>query len=148
MITKNKWQKTVAVDRLKEGVPFGARVGKRTVFLVRSAGQIYAMDGKCSHYGGPLEKGRLLGHIITCPWHTARFDIRSGQVKSPPALNDLARYGTKVEAGYIYVREIPAADLSIPRGRDDRTFLILGAGAGGLNAVFDVSEIRTDIDFS
>jgi NADPH-dependent 2,4-dienoyl-CoA reductase/sulfur reductase-like enzyme/nitrite reductase/ring-hydroxylating ferredoxin subunit len=134
MTTKNKWHKVAAEDQLKEGSPFGARAGTRAVFLTRSEGRICAMGGKCSHYGGPLEKGRLLDHIITCPWHTARFDVRSGQVQAPPALDDLARYETKIEAGDVYVRKIPAEKRSLPHGKDDRTVLILGAGAGGLNA--------------
>ena len=141
MTTKNKWHKIVAEDQLKEGTPLGARIGTRAVFLARVEGRICAMGGKCSHYGGPLEKGRLLDHIITCPWHTARFDVRSGQVQAPPALDDLARYETKVEADNVYVRKIPAEVLSVPRGHDDRTFLILGAGAGGLNAALALRKI-------
>ncbi len=141
MTTKNKWHKTVAEDQLKDGAPLGARIGTRAVFLARVEGRIYAMSGKCSHYGGHLEKGRLQDHIITCPLHTARFDVRSGQVQAPPALNDLARYETKVEAGDIYVRKIPAEALSFPRGDDDRTFLILGAGAAGLNAALALRKI-------
>lgn len=140
MPTKNRWRKAVAENSLKEGVPFGVRLGRRAVFLAQSEGKIYAMGGECSHYGGPLEKGRLLEHILTCPWHTARFDIRTGQVQAPPALHDLPRYETKVEAGQVYVREVPAEDPAIPRGSDDRTFLILGAGAGGLNAALSLRK--------
>ncbi len=141
MTTKNKWHKTVAEDQLKEGAPIAARIGTRAVFLTRVEGRIYAMGGKCSHYGGHLEKGRLQDHIITCPLHTARFDVKSGQVQAPPALDDLARYETKVEAGDIYVRKVPAEVLSVSRGDDDRTFLILGAGAGGLNAALALRRI-------
>ncbi|RPJ03667.1 MAG: hypothetical protein EHM31_00015, partial [Candidatus Aminicenantes bacterium] len=76
MTTKNKWHKTVSDDQLKEGKPLGARAGTRAVFLMRREGRICAMGGKCSHYGGPLEKGRLQGHVVTCPWPTARFGVR------------------------------------------------------------------------
>ncbi|HMA55071.1 MAG TPA: FAD-dependent oxidoreductase [Acidobacteriota bacterium] len=141
MTTKNKWHKAVADDQLKEGKPLGARAGTRPVVLARVEGRICAMGGKCSHYGGPLEKGRLQGPIITCPWHTARFDVRSGQVQAPPALDDLARYETKVEGGDVYVRKIRAAVPDVPRGSDDRTVLILGAGAGGLNAALALRKI-------
>ncbi|MGZ5478992.1 MAG: FAD-dependent oxidoreductase [Candidatus Aminicenantales bacterium] len=141
MTIKNKWHKTVAEDKLKEGAPLAARIGTRTVFLARVEGRICAMGGKCSHYGGPLEKGRLRDHIITCPWHTARFDVRSGQVQAPPALDDLAGYETKVEGGAVYVRKIRAEVPSVPSGNDDRTVLILGAGAGGLNAALALRKI-------
>lgn len=141
MTNRNKWRKTVAENKLKEGVPVGTHLGTRAVVLARSEGRICAMGGKCSHYGAPLEKGRLQGHVLTCPWHTARFDIESGEVKAPPALMDLARYETKVEAGDVYVRKIPAADISLPRGTDGRAFLILGAGAAGLNAALELRKI-------
>ena len=141
MTNKNKWHKTVAEDQLKEGAPVGARAGTRAVFLARIEGTVCAMGGKCSHYGGPLEKGRLRDHTITCPWHTARFDVRSGQVQAPPALDDLAGYETKVEGGDVYVRKIRAEVPSVPRGNDDRTVLILGAGAGGLNAALALRKI-------
>jgi len=134
MTTKNKWHKTVAADQLEEGKPLGARAGARAVLLTRSEGRICAMGGKCSHYGGPLEKGRLHGHVVTCPWHTARFDVPSGRALAPPALDDLPRYETKVEAGVVFVRKVRAETLSAPRGKDDTTVLILGAGAGGVNA--------------
>lgn len=141
MTTKTRWRKVAAVERLQEGVPFGARLGARAVVLVSSGGRVRAVGGECTHYGAPLAKGRLQGHVLTCPWHTARFDIQTGQAMSPPALDDLARYETKVEAGNVYVRAIPADEPSLPRGEDGRTFLILGAGAGGLNAALSLRRI-------
>lgn len=141
MTTKNAWHKVATEDQLKDKALFGARIGTRSVVLARSGGRIYALGGKCSHYGAPLEKGRLLEHILTCPWHTARFDIATGQVKAPPALHDLAHYETKVEAGDVYIRKVRAEEPSVPRGKDDRTFLLLGAGAGGLNAALALRKI-------
>ena len=141
MAKKNKWHKTVAEDQLKEGAPVGVRAGTRAVFLARVEGTVCAMGGTCSHYGGPLEKGRLRDHIITCPWHTARFDVRSGTVEAPPALDDLARYEAKVEGGDVYVRKVPAEARAVAPGKDDRTVLILGAGAGGLNAALALRKI-------
>ncbi len=141
MTNKNKWHRTIAEDQIKEGAPLGVRAGTRAVFLTRVKGTICAMGGKCSHYGGPLEKGRLRDHVITCPWHTARFDVRSGTLEAPPALDDLPRYETKVEGGDVYVRRVPAEALAVPPGSDDRTVLILGAGAGGLNAALALRKI-------
>ena len=37
-----------------------------------------------------------MGHEVTCPWHGATFDIRTGEVLGPPAYEDVARYNVRV----------------------------------------------------
>ncbi|MFO8010558.1 MAG: Rieske 2Fe-2S domain-containing protein [Dehalococcoidia bacterium] len=54
--------------------------GGRKVILARTADTYYAADARCTHLGGDLSKGRLEGHIITCPVHGSRFDLRDGSV--------------------------------------------------------------------
>ena len=41
-------------------------------------GQFRVIDGICPHAGGPLGKGMLRGHIVTCPWHGWQFNVESG----------------------------------------------------------------------
>jgi nitrite reductase (NADH) small subunit len=53
-------------------------VGRKRVVLVRIEGQVQAFDGMCPHVGGPLERGDLVGHTVTCPLHGWRFDLRKG----------------------------------------------------------------------
>ncbi len=43
-------------------------------------GAFYAVDGRCSHMGGQLWKGRLDGYTVRCPRHGAQYDLRSGEV--------------------------------------------------------------------
>src|SRR5882724_10416103 len=54
--------------------------GGEAVLLVRPAGgeQVFAIGPTCTHYGGPLAEGLLEGHRLRCPWHHARFDVRTG----------------------------------------------------------------------
>ena len=66
-----------------EAVPF--LVGDREVMLCNVDGALYAIDNVCSHDDGPLDQGVVIGCEIECPWHGARFDLRDGAVKSPPA---------------------------------------------------------------
>ena len=37
------------------------------------------------HEGGPLADGTLDGYNVECPWHNSKFDVRTGEVTSPPA---------------------------------------------------------------
>jgi nitrite reductase (NADH) small subunit len=51
----------------------------RIIALCNVDGTFYALDGVCPHQGGPLGKGTISGHIVTCPWHGWQFDVRSGE---------------------------------------------------------------------
>jgi nitrite reductase (NADH) small subunit len=46
--------------------------------LFHVAGDFFVLDGVCPHQGGPLGKGSLCDHIVTCPWHGWQFDVRTG----------------------------------------------------------------------
>ena len=74
---------------------------------VLDARQLYespsALDNTCTHRGGPLTEGEISGHEVTCPWHGARFDVRTGEVVGPPAQQAVARYGVRVTESDIEV---------------------------------------------
>ncbi|KPJ82698.1 MAG: hypothetical protein AMS17_18870 [Spirochaetes bacterium DG_61] len=138
---EEKWEEAIKEDELKENVPISVKIGKKTVLLVRSDNRIHAIAGKCPHYGALLQNGLLLDHVLTCPWHNARFDITSGKMKSPPAADDLALYEVKVEDGIVYVRKAAGVapsekdeDREKHARKGERIFLIVGAGAAGSSA--------------
>lgn len=72
----------VKKDDLAEKKPIKVDVNGKHVFIVMIDGKIYAMDGVCSHRGGPLEKGSLDGYNIKCPWYGSIFDVRTGKASS------------------------------------------------------------------
>jgi nitrite reductase/ring-hydroxylating ferredoxin subunit len=76
--------------------------GKK-IALFNLAGTLYAIDDTCTHRGGPLSKGILMGTRVTCPWHGAVFDVTSGAVRGAPAPRDVARYNVRVEGEDIEV---------------------------------------------
>ncbi len=127
----NEWKAVAAESALAEGRPVAAVVEERKILLVRLAGRVYACGNECTHYKAPLTDGLLAGHIVTCPWHNARFDVRDGRLVAPPALNDLPSYEVKIEAGQVWVKPKGAATIEMPSGSDGRSFLIVGAGAAG-----------------
>jgi NADPH-dependent 2,4-dienoyl-CoA reductase/sulfur reductase-like enzyme/nitrite reductase/ring-hydroxylating ferredoxin subunit len=127
----NGWKAVAAESALKEARPVAAVLEDRKLLLVRLEGKIYACGNECSHYKGPLTEGLLAGHIVTCPWHNARFDVRDGRMVSPPALNDIPSYEVKLEAGQVWARPKGGTAIEMPPGSDGRTFVIVGAGAAG-----------------
>ncbi len=65
---------------LKEGKPVGLDVNGKKVMLVLFGGKPYAINSVCSHRGGPLEKGAMNGNVVTCPWHSAQYNVENGNV--------------------------------------------------------------------
>ena len=59
-------------------------------------GNFYALDDTCTHKGGPLSEGAIAGDEVTCPWHKAKFNIRTGHVLGPPARQGVGCYSVRV----------------------------------------------------
>jgi nitrite reductase/ring-hydroxylating ferredoxin subunit len=57
----------------------------KSILLSMINGKVYAIDAVCSHESGPREEGILDGYEVECPWHGSRFDVRTREVRSPPA---------------------------------------------------------------
>lgn len=74
------------------------------ILLVRRAGQIYALAETCSHLGGPLSEGELIGNTLRCPWHCSRFALEDGRVIDGPATHPQPCMETRVRDGQIEVR--------------------------------------------
>ena len=50
----------------------------RPILVVHQRGRVFALDNRCPHMGFPLDRGSVEDGILTCHWHHARFDLKSG----------------------------------------------------------------------
>lgn len=76
--------------------------GKR-IALFNLGGEFYAIADTCTHRGGPLSEGSLEGEEVECPWHGARFNIKSGEVTGPPAPKGVTKYTVRVSGDAIEI---------------------------------------------
>ncbi len=76
----------------------GSRVG-----LFNVEGEFYAIHDICTHDGGPLVEGELHGEVIVCPRHGARFDVKTGAVRTLPAFAPVPTYQVKIEGHDILI---------------------------------------------
>jgi nitrite reductase (NADH) small subunit len=96
-------------------VPLGAPPG-RSAWIIKHGGRSYAVfdvDGElevteaaCPHYGGPLASGLVRDGVVTCPWHSYRFELRTGECRTS-AFYRLRKYPVVTREGTAYA-ELPA----------------------------------------
>jgi len=127
--------KGVAFDTLADGEPLLGHVGDEAVMLVRRGEAVFAVGAQCTHYGGPLAEGLVVGDTVRCPWHHAAFCLKTGVPLRPPALNpidcwqvvregDLARVVGKREPA-------PAPGVTGAGAGAPASVVIVGGGAAG-----------------
>ena len=79
-------------------------VDGKEVLVVNLDGNYFAMDDTCTHSGASLSEGQLDGSTVTCGWHGAKFDCKTGKLEKFPAkINDLKSYKAIVESDDIFL---------------------------------------------
>jgi apoptosis-inducing factor 3 len=121
----------VELSRLTEGEPFLGHYEGEAVILVRQGDQVFAMAATCSHYGGPLADGLVVGNTIRCPWHHARFNFQTGEAEGAPALNPLSCFHVRRQGDSVAVSGKAEKDFHVACPRNPSSVVIIGAGAAG-----------------
>jgi 3-phenylpropionate/trans-cinnamate dioxygenase ferredoxin subunit len=77
---------------LSDGQMTSVDVEGEAILLCRIEGRYHALRDLCTHAEQTLSEGRLRGPTVYCPLHGARFDVRTGEVLSPPATESVKSY--------------------------------------------------------
>ena len=91
--------KGVDAGAIAEGGILLGHAGGEPVLLARCGGTLTAIGARCTHYGGPLAEGMIVGDTIRCPWHHAAFSLRTGESLRPPALANLPCWDVREQNG-------------------------------------------------
>jgi NADPH-dependent 2,4-dienoyl-CoA reductase/sulfur reductase-like enzyme/nitrite reductase/ring-hydroxylating ferredoxin subunit len=118
-----------------------------SVLLLKIDNHFYATDAHCPHYGAPLELGIVSEKKIICPWHHAMFDVSSGNLCEPPALEGIHRYQLEIRDNDIFLFPENKIDdksqdkqKSITAKSDSPVYIIIGGGAAGNSAARTLRE--------
>ena len=108
-----------------DGIPTGEmkkyEVDDVEITIANSEGSYFAFSDRCPHMNAPLHMGKIEGSELVCPFHKARFDLKTGNKLSDPKIpipkafkmgkmmagiktNNMIVYETKVEDGRIFVK--------------------------------------------
>ena len=97
----DEFMKVAQTSDLPPGATKQVEVDGELVALINADGEICAIGGECTHAGAYLADGYLDGDSLECPLHGACFNIRTGEVETPPAFEDVPVYQVKVEGSDI-----------------------------------------------
>jgi len=89
---------------LAEATPTKAMLGTTALVLVRRGDVVHALKETCSHAGGPLSQGTLVGDTIVCPWHASSFRLSDGAVRHGPSTTRQVTYRARVNDGQVEVQ--------------------------------------------
>jgi 3-phenylpropionate/trans-cinnamate dioxygenase ferredoxin subunit len=95
----------VPLDSLKEGEVTAAKIGSQQIALYIVDGTPYCTEDICTHEECNISDGGFVeGDEVECPCHGARFNVKTGEVTAPPAIEPMRPFPVEVRDGQVYVR--------------------------------------------
>ena len=122
----------IALVDVPDGGSLLGHVNGEAVLLVRPAGGdvVFAVGATCSHYGGSLAEGRVVGNEVRCPLHHARFCVMTGDAIAAPALSALPCWRVERHGPQLVLAEKLVRTARVPP-HSPASVVIVGAGAAG-----------------
>ena len=90
-------------DDVAVGAALKVETGDLVVAVFNVGGQFYVTDDACTHGPGSLSEGYVEDDVVECNFHNGQFNIRTGEVVSPPCMVPVKTYPTVVEDGSVYI---------------------------------------------
>lgn len=100
----NDYTPVATTNELVEGDLKRVLIGEEPVLLVKLSGKIHSVGAVCSHYGAPLNEGRVVQNTIECPWHASRFALEDGRVVQGPACAALPVYDCRIVNAQVQIK--------------------------------------------
>ena len=95
---------TVArVGDIEENGAIMVEIEGREIGVFHAEGAYYAMNDTCPHREAYLHEGHIEGATVTCPWHFAVIDLKTGHPQSGPVDCPLKTYEVTVEGQEIKI---------------------------------------------
>src|ERR1043166_7754993 len=121
----------IRIDEVADGTMVQGPAFGEAGLIARRGDELFAIGATCTHYGGPLAEGLMVDCTVHCPWHHARFDLRTGEAIAAPALNDVPCYKVEKRGDRFFVTgKIDNKPARKPKS-SPASVVIVGAGAAG-----------------
>ncbi len=115
----NRWYGVLESSEVKEGKIIGVkRLGEQLAFWRDEDGDLHCVTNKCAHRGASLDKGKVVGSNIQCPFHGLQYDASGrcvvipsmGRAATVPANFKVQSYPTREKGGWIFLWWGPPVD--------------------------------------
>jgi nitrite reductase/ring-hydroxylating ferredoxin subunit len=95
--------KLCSADEVAPGSAIKVETADLAVAVFNVGGEFYVTDDACTHGPGSLSEGYIEDDVVECNFHNGQFNIRTGEVVSPPCMIPVKTYPTIVEDGSVYI---------------------------------------------
>jgi nitrite reductase/ring-hydroxylating ferredoxin subunit len=102
-MTENGRIQVCATSDVAEGEALKVETEGLTLAVFNVEGDFYVTDDHCTHGPGSLSEGFLEGHEIECDFHQGCFDVRTGEVTSPPPMVPVKSYKVVVDGDQVMI---------------------------------------------
>ncbi len=106
------------------------------ILVARRDDAFFAIGASCTHYGGPLADGLMVGDTVRCPWHHACFSLRTGDAIRAPALMPVTCWKIRTIGRKLFVvgKEIRKKPQPVRSAPSLKRVVIVGGGGAGAAA--------------
>ena len=92
-----------AASELAPGAALKVEIGDLTLAVFNVDGEFFVTDDQCTHGPGSLSEGYVDGEVVECNFHNGQFNIRTGEVMSPPCMVPVKTYPVTVVDGRVTI---------------------------------------------
>lgn len=101
----SRWDQPVCKESdLKEGQLILVDLSGTRIAVGRCSDGLVAFSDHCTHKGGPLSDGALVGCTVQCPWHGSQFNVHDGRVVNGPAEHRIEAFDVVVQNQDVFIR--------------------------------------------
>jgi nitrite reductase/ring-hydroxylating ferredoxin subunit len=91
------------VSDVPVGTAVKVEVGQFVLAVFNLDGTIFVTDDACTHGPGSLSEGYIEDGVVECNFHNGQFNIRTGEVVSPPCMVPILTYPVAISQGAVYI---------------------------------------------
>jgi nitrite reductase/ring-hydroxylating ferredoxin subunit len=92
-----------STDEVAPGAALKVEAEGLTLAVFNVGGEFFVTDDLCTHGPGSLSEGYLEDDIIECNFHNGQFNVRTGEVVSPPCMVPIKTYPALVVDGKVTI---------------------------------------------
>jgi nitrite reductase/ring-hydroxylating ferredoxin subunit len=90
-------------EDVQPGSALKIETGDLTLAVFNVGGEFFVTDDQCTHGPGSLSEGYLEDDVVECNFHNGQFNVRTGEVVSPPCMVPIKTYPVTILDGKVTI---------------------------------------------